>query len=136
MDADWHRRVDEVGAYLDGLIVEIEKREKRENDARQIYLVAWIAWTTCGFIAHEWIQLFEIFFFFALVYSFMRSALKISAVSEFCGAVKILELLGLIPPADRDRYRKEIRKWNVGIDMVKRWVMSKKEAQEKVYAPA
>lgn len=64
----------------------------------------------------------------------MRSA---RARGEFYGAIRILEILGMLPPSKNGTpERKKRRAWAPGIDMVKSWFTQKQKVQKEAYAAA
>ncbi len=131
------QRIQEVGDYLEKLSADIDVMFKRREDAHRIYLMAWFSWTTVVFTRIPFVDdLFMIIFILTLVYDFYRTLIVTRAVGEYIGAIKVLEILGFIPPDQNDGIQKKIRVWSEMTETVKGWFTSKKTAQEKVYAPA
>lgn len=56
------------------------------------------------------------------------------AKSEWNGAVNVLRLLGMLPPAGIPRERKRGEVWSEGVAMVKSWFSQKKKSQAEAYA--
>ncbi len=129
-----HEQVNEIATYLDSLTVEIEAGFKKQWAAEVIYLVAWFAWIMCAIFAPAFVLIFQIIFIGALSYSWIRLAQIKRSLGEFYGALKILEILGMIGPDHGDRHKRKRHVWSEGADMVKSWFVSKKKAQEEVFA--
>jgi len=130
-----HQQVEAVSRYLDELTENIvEAGEKRKWSVR-IYFVIWLAWIIVPIFYHDLNGLFTIFFFFGLVYDSLCFTREMSALSEFKGAIKMLELLGYIEPRGGSRSTKK-RFWEKGVEMVKSWTEKKKKLQDKAFAPA
>lgn len=55
---------------------------------------------------------------------------------EWNGAVNVLRILGMVPPEQERGIKNKKKIFSEGIELVKRWFTQKKEAQEKMYAPA
>ncbi len=130
-------KVRAMSEYLDRLTDRIDKAFARERDSMIIYWIVWFCWIAAGFISKEVNSLFELFFIGALIYSGLRTTERARAVGEFRGAIKTLEILGMIPPkGSGEREEKKKHFWEEGIDMVKSWSKKKAEKQEEAYAPA
>lgn len=122
-----------ISAYLDTLLEEIDRTSKRAADSNIIYLVVWLCWVAVGFFAQWADNMFQLFFVAALCYDFYRSIQRARAFAEFRGAVKILELLGMIPPrGERDESKSKF--WEEGVAIVKGWFTKKETAKKEAYA--
>ncbi len=127
--------IEGVSKYLDTLSAEIDECFTREWSAWIIYFVAWFGWAMSSFLdfppGHSVMQMI---FIISIFYEAYRRAITARKVGEFVGALKMLELLGMIPPTGGNR-RRQRKIWSEGVDIVKGWFTRKKEVQEKVYAP-
>lgn len=132
------QQVESVGAYLNSLSREIDSCIIREQDAWIIYMIAWGAWMIAGFITgNDGGQVMELIFFISLVYQSYRHTRTRRAFGEFAGAIKVLELLGMVPPRPPKGERESKKRvWSEGIDIVRGWAAKKQKAQEEAYAPA
>ncbi len=129
-----HEQVNEIATYLDSLTQRVEAGFKRRKDAEIIFFVAWFAWVLCAWLAPAFAIGFQIIFIGALSYSWVRQIEVSRGISEFMGAIRILEILGMIGPHDAERHKRKRHVWSEGADMVKSWFVSKKKAQEEVFA--
>lgn len=122
-----------ISAYLDSLMTKIEETSKRAADANIIYVVVWVCWLVAGFFGRWADDMFQLFFVAALCYDFYRTILRARAYAEFRGAVKMLELLGMIPPpGERDEGKSKF--WEEGVAIVKGWFTKKEAAKKEAYA--
>lgn len=129
--------VKEVSTYLDNLSATIDLASRRHRDSSIIYGVAWIAWVAGGFFTDmDGRYLLVMIFMFAMIYDQYRFQQLRRAYGEFFGAIKILQILGMIPPDREDGETKKREYVSEFFDMVKGWATKKKEAQEKVFQPA
>ncbi len=123
----------EINDYLHELIVRMEFTSKRSFEAWIIYMVAWFIWVISGFFAVDLNNIFTMIFFFALVYQFYRSNELAHANAEFRGAVKILRIVGMLPPP-ADPVQNKVHFWEEGKELVRAWMNKKQKVQGEVYA--
>lgn len=124
-----------VSDYLDRLTAAIDTARRAHSFSTALWFVAWLGWVASGFSGIEIEYIFLMVYLFALIYDQYRFREMTNAFREFRGAIEILKLLGYVNLPDRgDRQKRKI--FEEGVSMVKRWFTQKKEAQEKVYAPA
>ncbi len=129
-------KVAALGSYLDELTAKILVAEKAHKRSSRIYIVIWLIWVGLGFFSAGLSHLFTAFFIIALIYDQYCFSRMIGTLAEFQGAIKVLEILGYIPPrGDGERSSKK-HLWEVGVEMVNKWKAKKKELQDKVFAPA
>lgn len=128
----------ELNAYLDSLSAEIDEALKRDREGLWVYTGCWLVW-----IASSVLDAYGLFyhlglvgFFFGWGYSNYRSRVLSRALGKWRGAMDVLEILGIVskrPPTVNRKKRKSISEF---FDTVKNWAIKKKQAQDKVYAPA
>lgn len=137
--AEHQRVIDQfkaVNSYLDKLGAQILDHSKQSDRAWLIYMVVGAAWILAGIWNPTAGDIGNVGFLLSLMYAYYRSSLLIGAYAEFKGAIKMLELLGMIPPFDEgDREVKRAPFWAKGRAIVKKWATQKAKAKE-VYAPA
>ncbi len=137
LDSKNRAQVDAIGEYLDSLMAEIDDARKKEKYAWIMYSILWLVWVGTGFIHNGIVQeVGMVGFFFGLITTSITGMRVRSAYGEFLGAVRILEMLGMIPPSSGSRETKKKRFWTPGIDMVKSWFTKKEKAQKEAYAAA
>jgi hypothetical protein len=129
------QRYKELDAYIDKLSDDIDRCMKRQHDAWIVYFVAWFSWMIVGFFDKGQNYNFLMIFMFALIYTSYRQAKLSRAFGRFFGAMEVLEIMGFIDKIDRGgkKKRKIVNEFS---EMVTGWFKQKKEAQDKVYAPA
>lgn len=126
-----------VNTYLDSLAVQILDHTKKSDRAWLIYLVVGATWILAGIWNPTAGDIGNVAFLLSLMYAYYRSVLLIGAYAEFKGAIKILELLGMIPPSDEgEREVKRAPFWAKGRAIVKKWKIQKAKAIEGAYQPA
>lgn len=130
-------QMERISNYLDDLMARIDSCHERERSSWIIYAVAWGSWVLSAFFnENHGSTLMGMVFIVALMYQSTCTTITRRALGEFIGAIKILEILGMIPPMSGGNNRRKRSVWNDGIDMVKMWAAHKKQVQEKVYSPA
>lgn len=132
----WKQTVGEASAYLDRLTDAIDVARRQHNWSFGIYIVVWLSWVAAGFWSPEIDHAMETVFLFALIYDGFRFARLQAATAEFLGAIRMLKILGMIPPDRDEGEKKKRRTMSEFFDMVKGWAIKKQKAQEEVYAPA
>lgn len=130
------QQMSDVSAYLDRLTAGIDLAFKKEKDAFIIQMFVWVAWVAVGFFSPAGNALFSLFFMMSIFYVSHRSVQRSRLFGEFKGAIKMLELLGMIPPMGSGSESKKKRLWSEGADMVRGWFKKKEKAQDEAYAPA
>lgn len=131
------QQMKDITEYLNRVADHIEECRKGYDGSMLIFTVAWIAWVASDYVEHgAFTNIFLIIYLLAVLYNNLRYTWLCSAKAEFSGAIKILEILGMIPPRPPRGEKKKRRMWSEMVDVVKGWATRKKEAQEKVYAPA
>lgn len=131
------QQIKDVGDYLDGLVVKILEAEKQNNIAWLIYAVVCVTWIFAAIWGPVLEEVGHLCFFVAIMYAYYRQSRLAEVKGEFRGGLKVLELLGMIPPLDGDSQREAKRApfWAKGKEMVQSWAKQKEKARE-VYAPA
>lgn len=81
---------------------------------------------------HSWFVILVI----TIARDFLLNAKHIHAVGEWQGAVKTLEILGILDHRTKRGNPRKKRVWEEGVNMVKSWFEKKKKVQEEVYVPA
>lgn len=123
----------EVNAYVDELSERILYTMRRDLEAWFIYLAAWVIWVSSNFWAPGLENTFNMIFFVALIYQFYRTNERIAASAEFRGAIKMLRLLGMIPPRG-ERNANKVHFWVEGKEMIKAWMTKKEKVQKEAFA--
>lgn len=140
------QRLESVSKYLDEIDVKIREKLRLSYRAyvlEGIAIMGYWAIVTIGLFSglpFETRISYDFIAFVVLVVSLINSHHANmefwKVASEWDGAFKILELLGLLRPLSDPRERKRKRSWDEMAEMVKRWFTRKKEVQEKTYASA
>lgn len=125
-----------INDYMDSLMEKITEAKKKRKVSSVIYHIAWLVWMVTLFFSDTVTYYGLLLFTFALMYDSFRFTKETNAYSEFLGAIKILEILGYIPPRPPNGEKKKRKIFSEFRDMVKGWAIKKKEAQDKVFAPA
>lgn len=137
LESKFRQQVKALGEYLDELTDAIDLAQKKYRVSSVIYLIVALVWIGSGVVfddsVHEW---FTLAYIAALIYDHFRFTKLMKAHSEFRGCIKTLEILGMIPPSKPDGEKKKRKILSEFRDMVKGWAIKKKEAQDKVFAPA
>jgi hypothetical protein len=137
LESKFRQQVEALGEYLDELTDAINLAQNKYRISSVIYLIVAVIWIVSGVVfddsAHAW---FTLAFIAVLIYDNFRFVELMKARSEFRGCIKTLEILGMIPPSKPDGEKKKRKILSEFRDMVKGWAIKKKEAQDKVFAPA
>lgn len=123
----------EIQDYLHSLVIDMEIAAKKSQWSSIIYIAAWLAWVIIPIFIKQLEGLFMIGFIAAMAYDFFRNAQRIRAHSEFKGAVKILRILGMLPPPG-DKAENKSHFWEEGVAIVKGWFTKKEKAKKEAYA--
>ncbi len=136
-DALVKQRYREVSAYLDVLLKRMEHCVKWSMISSLAYMGAWVAWVILD-LAFPWGKGWWFIIWVAgLIWQQIWDVRLASVRGKLDGAFKVLELLGLVPPASEgDSRKKKKRFWEEARQIVKEWASKKKAAQDKAYAPA
>lgn len=125
----------ELQKYLDEVILEIEAAQKKYRVSSIIYLIAWALWVASSFAPEVLHTLATTLFIFALIYDQFRLARKIDAQAEFRGAMRILRILGYVPPRDEPGVKNKKKVLSQFREMVMDWATKKQKARDAVYQP-
>lgn len=128
--------IESVSTYLDTLTAKIAETEQRHKWSSRLYMAAWLAWVIAAFLPDQIHYLFTMVFMMALIYDQFWFCRMMRAYGEFRGCVETLRLLGYIPPREAGGEKKKRRIVSEFVDVVKGWAITKKKAQDKVFAPA
>ena len=137
---------DGISKYIDRLSDECDERIKKSLRADTLMLFTFV-----GYFAVMLVALFgdldpvirrlhtELIFLVELIAVFRAWHFTKewrAKEGEWDGAINVLRLLGMLPEAKDRGVKNKKPLFSEGVEMVKRWFTQKKEAQEKVYAPA
>lgn len=140
------QQMQSISAYLDELSAECWKRLKwslRCDTLEMFAMLGYVVILTTGvfmdtpevFLRGALNWAFTVFIFSA-IRSWSANKLWQKKEGEWDGAIKILQLMGMIPPDQERGAKKRRRTVSEFFGMVKAWAMQKKAAQEEIYAPA
>lgn len=130
------QRFKALNELIDRLSADIDECIKRTHDAWIVYFVAWFSWMIVGFFDKGANYLFLMIFMFALIYSGYRHSKLSRAFGKFFGVMEALEAMGFLDKDDHRGKKKKRKVLEEFTQMVTGWFKQKKEAQDKVYAPA
>lgn len=138
-DALRKQRYDALNLYIGELSVTIDAALLKSRKASLIHMATCVGWIATIFTGVSWLHAVGWFaFLVTLLYSTYCDREFSKAIAEFDGMHNTLKLLGLIT-CECDKHgkkRKRKRVLNEMRDVVKGWAIKKKEAQDKVFAPA
>lgn len=127
------QQIEDISKYLDVLIIRMDSYMKRGRSADIIYFLAWITWVIGGVLIPESDKALMLMWVFSLMYQSFWSTKLHGVFKEFDGALKILEILGMVPPKGHRETRKRSA-WARGAELVKEWTEKKQKVQKEAYA--
>ena len=73
-------------------------------------------------------------FIIALIYTTYTTNRRMAKYAEFIGAIKILRILGMLPPISGEQESKKRDVWSEGKELVRSWTRRKETARKEVFA--